>query len=332
MTGAAITSSQMGAYSGRGTKEKVMADTNNAGQQAGAPPTTSAPEPPQKTPMYTAVNAARYHRQEIIKKIELGSSKLTCYVAGIRAPISRDDVVGFMEVLHNIKKGTNLDLLLNTPGGDIDSAEKLISLLHAWVGEDHKLRVIIPDYAKSAGTLMALGANKIIMSDSSELGPIDPQVVLNDGKGNQIPHSVLHYLQAFDTHSATLRTQGTMNDVPAVLMLNKLDPATVKAFQAIRDRTQKIADEQLQKWMFKNKSVPYTKITSDLMDPLKYPSHGQRIGCQEAQELQLEVEYIDPSTETWRNYWGLYCHQKLAISDKGKLFESAYASYALESA
>jgi len=286
---------------------------------------------PQKTPMYAALNAPRYHRQEIIKKAQLTDTPLICYIAGIRALISRDDVIGFMEMLHNIKKGTDLDLLLNTPGGDIDTAEKLISLLHAWVGDDHRLRVIIPDYAKSAGTLMALGASKIIMSDSSELGPIDPQVVLNDGKGNQIPHSVLHYLQAFDTHSATLRTQGKANDVPAVLMLNKLDPATTKAFQAVKDRTQKIADEQLQKWMFKNRTVPYTKITSDLMDPLKYPSHGQRIGWQEAQELQLEVDYMDPASEAWRNYWSLYCHQKLAISDRGKLFESAYASYIQES-
>jgi hypothetical protein len=308
-----------------------MAETNNAEEQAGAGASSSSSDGPQKTPMYTAVNAARYHRQEIIKRIEQRGAKLISYVAGIRAPISRDDVIGFMEVLHNIKKGTDLDLMLNTPGGDIDAAEKLISLLHAWVGDDHKLRVIIPDYAKSAGTLMALGANKIIMSDSSELGPIDPQVVLNDGKGNQIPHSVLHYLQAFNTHSATLRTQGQTNDVPAVLMLNKLDPATVNAFQAIRDRTKRIADEQLQKWMFKSKAVPYTKITSDLMDPTQYPSHSQRIGWQEAQQLQLEVEYMDPSTETWRSYWSLYCHQKLAISDKGKLFESAYASYCQES-
>ncbi len=307
-----------------------MSDEQTITEGTGVPAPNGSIDTPQKTPMYAAMNAARYHRQEIIKKIQKPDTPLICYVAGIRAQISRDDVIGFMEVLHNIKKGTDLDLLLNTPGGDIDTAEKLVSLLHAWVGEDHNLRVIIPDYAKSAGTLMALGASKIIMSDSSELGPIDPQVVLNDGKGNQIPHSVLHYLQAFDTHSQTLRTQGRANDVPAVLMLNKLDPATAVAFRAVKDRTQKIADEQLQKWMFKDKSVPFTKITADLMDPLKYPSHGQRIGWQEAHQLQLEIEYVEPTTERWRDYWNLYCHQKLAISDKGKLFESAYASYAQE--
>jgi len=308
-----------------------MADTSNSPEQTSGGTANGSADIPHKTPMYTAVNAPRYHRQEIIKKIEAGNPKLISYIAGIRALISRDDIVGFMEVLHNIPKRIDLDLMLNTPGGDIDSAEKLISILHSWVGDDHKLRIIVPDYAKSAGTLMALGANKIVMSDSSELGPIDPQVVLNDGKGNQIQHSVLHYLQAYETHSATLREPGKANDVPAVIMLSKLDPATVKAFLAIRDRTQKIADDQLQKWMFRNTPVPYTQITTDLLDPLKFPSHGQRIGWQEAQELQLAVEYMDPSTEAWRAYWSLYCHQKLAISDKGKLFESAYASYSQES-
>ena len=57
-----------------------------------------------------------------------------------------------------------------------------------------RVRVIVPDYAKSAGTLMALGADRIIMSETSELGPIDPQVILADRNGNRMPHSVKNYL------------------------------------------------------------------------------------------------------------------------------------------
>jgi ClpP class serine protease len=302
----------------------------NAGESNNLPTPSTGSASPGKTPMYKASNAARYHRQEIIKKIQSKTeTTLICYIAGIRAPISRDDVIGFTEMLHNIKKGISLDLMLHTPGGDIDAAEKLISLLHSWTGEECKLRVVVPDFAKSAGTLMALGANKIVMSDWSELGPIDPQVTLNDGRGNQITHSVLHYLQAYETHSKTLSTSATAQDVTAVIMLNKLDPATVKLFEAIKGRARKIAEEQLQHWM---KSAAWSSVSGALLDVTRFLSHGQRIGYQDAQVLPLEVEYMAPSTELWQMYWDLYCHQRLAINDKGKLFESAYASYSEECA
>ena len=61
-----------------------------------------------------------------------------------------------------------------------------------------RLRVIVPDFAKSAGTLIALAADKIVMSDSSELGPIDPQFLKKDGDGNARWLSVLSYLKAYE--------------------------------------------------------------------------------------------------------------------------------------
>ena len=141
---------------------------------------------PTKTPMYQAVHAARYQRQQLIKEIcNNTGNQLLCYVAGIAAPISRDDTLGIVELLHNVVgKNNNIDFLLHTAGGDIDEAEKIVSLLRARVGKG-RLRVIIPDFAKSAGTLIAVAADAIVMSDSSEMGPIDPQVVRSDGGWEQ---------------------------------------------------------------------------------------------------------------------------------------------------
>lgn len=299
-----------------------------AAPPASPAPTAAPPSSPAKTPLYQAAHADRYYRQDLIRKIEGKSGRtLICYVAGIEAPIHRDDALGFVELLYNIKKGKDVDLLLHTPGGDIDAAEKLVSLLHATVGN---LKVIVPDLAKSAGTLMALGASKIVMSDSSELGPIDPQVRLNDGKGNLIPHSVLHYLDAYDTHTKALVTNP--RDVAATIMLNKLDPTTVKLFDAVRTRARELAERQLLRRMFQAAPGQYTKIVSQLMDIKRYPSHGQMISHQDALQMGLEIEYMEPTAELWRMYWQLYCVQRLAITDKGKLFESNYASHAVENA
>ena len=134
-----------------------------------------------------------------------------------------DDTVPFVDLLHNVNPGESLDLLLHTGGGDIDAAEKLISMIRTKVG-DATLRVIVPDYAKSAGTLMVLGADMVVMSDTSELGPIDPQIIRGDGNGNRIRHSVQSYLDAYDEHSATLAREP--GNVAAQIMLGKLDPAT----------------------------------------------------------------------------------------------------------
>lgn len=289
----------------------------------------AGPSSPVKTPLYQAANAARYYRQDLIRNIEKKTGRtLICYVAGIGAPIHRDDTFGFVDLLHNVKKGTDLDLLLHTPGGDIDAAEKLVSLLHATAGT---LKVFVPDFAKSAGTLMAIGASKIIMSDSSELGPIDPQVNLNDGKGNLIPHSVLHYLDAHETHTKTLATNP--RDIAATIMLNKLDPTTVKLFEAVKMRARKLAEKQLLRHQAASGgSGGYTAIAGKLMDITQYPSHGQMINHEDAFQMGLPIQYLEPTDGLWRLCWQLYCVQRLAVTDKGKLFESNYASHAVENA
>jgi len=281
-----------------------------------------------KTPMYEAMHADRYMRQALIKRIEKECGRhLVCYVSDISVEINRDDTLGFADLLHNVPPGRHLDLLLHTPGGDIDAAEKLISMVHAAV-DPGNLSIIVPDFAKSAGTVMALGANKIIMSDTSELGPIDPQIRLNDGRGNLIQHSVLHYLDAYKTHSESL--QQNPNDVAAQIMFGKLDPATVKLFEAARDRARTIAEKQLNQWMLQKKPGLYTKIVAELMNVKRWPTHGQMIGWQDARELELEVEYLDPRKEPWLSYWRLYCLQRLAVKDRQKLFESDYTSLVVD--
>jgi hypothetical protein len=286
-------------------------------------PGTSLPAAPKKTPMYEAFNAPRYHRQALIREIEEEwGNRLICYVSGSNAAICRDDTVGFMEVLHNIPPDENLDLLLHTGGGDVDAAEKLTALVQATVGSA-QFRVIIPDFVKSAGTLMILGADSFIMSDSSELGTIDPQILADDGRGNRICHSVLSYLDAFKTHSDALRKNP--DDPVARLMLCKLDPITLRHYEAIRDRARTFAEHQLQR-----KGRDFSRIASDLMNIGKWPSHGQMITWQDVKYLGLPVEYLLPRSRQWQAYWRLYCLLRLAVKNRENLFESNYASLVLD--
>lgn len=280
----------------------------------------AATPPPLKTPVYQAMHAARYQRQALIRSIQDRTGTcLLCYVSE-KAPVTRDDTLGIVELLHNVPRNTNIDLLLHTGGGDIDAAEKSMFLLRGAVGTG-KLRVIVPDFAKSAGTLMAVAADAIVMSDSSELGPIDPQIVLGDGRGNAIQHSVTSYLDAFAEYSAALRLDP--NDPVAHVMLNKIDPATVNVYSAVRDRARKLAEGHLKQGM---KIANFTAIADALIDNKRWLTHGQMIGYQNAQNLGLKIEYMRPEDDVWRAYWQLYCQQRYGMKDEEKLFESDFVS------
>lgn len=276
----------------------------------------------EKTPMFTAMDAARYQRQTLIKDIETEHPKLLCYVAGNRAQVDRIDTLGFVDMLHNVNPGDPIDLLLHTPGGDVDAAEKLIGLVRSATGEEGQLRVIIPDYAKSAGTLMALGANSIVMSDSSELGPIDPQVSSRDGNGSDLVYSVLTYLNAYDAARRALRD--APDDLAARITFEKFDPTIVRKFQSVRDRARSFAENLL-----KRRGKNFSKIASELMDINKYQSHGQMIGWETANEMGLTISYMPSNDPVWRKYWALYCHLRLAIESEQRIFESSYVSLLL---
>jgi Serine dehydrogenase proteinase len=244
-----------------------------------------------------AIHAERYQRQAIIKNIqERSERRLICYVSGGSCAIDRDDTVPFVDLLHNVPPREDLDLLLHTGGGDIDAAEKLISMVRNKVGTGI-LRIIVPDFAKSAGTLMVLGADCVVMSDTSELGPIDPQIFLADGNGNRIRHSVQSYLDAYDEHTATLKKEP--GNVAAQIMLGKLDPATVKLFQAVQARARQFAEVQLKRGMFRN-GGNWSQTASELLDTKRWQSHAQMISWEDAKDPPYRPERRVPRPEVRR--------------------------------
>lgn len=88
--------------------------------------------------------------------------------------INDADKNGFMAMIHQMDRTKGLDLILHTPGGDAAATESLVDYLRSMFGTN--IRVIVPQLAMSAGTMMALASKEIIMGKHSSLGPIDPQV------------------------------------------------------------------------------------------------------------------------------------------------------------
>jgi ATP-dependent protease ClpP protease subunit len=88
--------------------------------------------------------------------------------------VGDEDMNAFMAAVHLLKRDKGLDLILHTPGGDIAATEALVKYL--WVMFDKDIRVIVPQLAMSAGTMIACASRSIIMGKQSSLGPIDPQI------------------------------------------------------------------------------------------------------------------------------------------------------------
>jgi hypothetical protein len=95
--------------------------------------------------------------------------------------INPQDVRGISEVLRGLE-GKSLDLILHSPGGSPEAAESIVEVLRSQFTD---VRILVPVMAKSAATMIALSGNEILMPVSAELGPIDPQFLLSDGRGGQ---------------------------------------------------------------------------------------------------------------------------------------------------
>lgn len=117
-------------------------------------------------------------RLSLYKDIEaFTESKVICYVTGDRqnmeVQIGHDVLDHFVEHLDKIGKSQKITLILYSRGGNTLTGWSLVNLIRQFCKE---FDVIIPSKAHSTATLIALGANSIMMTKQATLGPIDPSV------------------------------------------------------------------------------------------------------------------------------------------------------------
>ncbi len=122
-----------------------------------------------------------YVRKIYLEKLSLHTNRnvIAYYSAWLSKPTCQNldindlDMTGFMNSVRGLDCEKGLDLILHTPGGSPAAAEAIINYLRNKFSND--IRVIVPQLAMSAGTMMACAAKEIIMGKQSSLGPIDPQ-------------------------------------------------------------------------------------------------------------------------------------------------------------
>jgi hypothetical protein len=117
-------------------------------------------------------------RRQLYTQLEgLRSSKVISYFTGDRpgleTQIASEVYDFFVNHLDSIGVTKKISLYLYTRGGETLAAWSIVNLIKQFCDE---LEVIVPSKARSAGTLICLGANRIVMTKQATLGPIDPSI------------------------------------------------------------------------------------------------------------------------------------------------------------
>jgi hypothetical protein len=99
----------------------------------------------------------------------------------VQAAVEGGDVHALMESCHEVEDRA-LDLIIHSPGGSGQAAEQMVNYLRTQF--DH-IRAFVPLQAKSAATMIALGCDEIWLGRHSELGPIDPQILIPVPEGQR---------------------------------------------------------------------------------------------------------------------------------------------------
>jgi hypothetical protein len=152
-------------------------------------------------------------RLDLIRKIESKrGSRVIAYISGTRpghgASMHDADVRVLEHHLDEIfrkNRPSKLDLYLYTYGGAAEVPTAIVALFREYLGPKGEFSVLIPSSAYSAGTIVSLGADEIVMGPGGHIGPIDMQF-------GHTPIDVVH--DYFDlARSLGLTTRSNIRDI-----------------------------------------------------------------------------------------------------------------------
>jgi Serine dehydrogenase proteinase len=284
-------------------------------------------EQPSQTPLFHTVNRDRYSRQEQIRRIQERTGRpLLCWIGEPQSEIDRYDIAPIADLLHPLEPGAVVDLFLQSPGGDIDIAEKIVLMLRKRCAG---FRVIVPEFAKSAATLIAIAADSIVMGYPSELGPIDPQVSIQTMSGEWVSRPAHAFLEGLRVIKEEADESGTLS--PAYFpVLQHVDPALLDYCRTAIARSEQFAKKWLTQYQCAGDHEKAAEIAANLGDVKRHLSHGAVIDHAAAGEMGLQVEYLAPDSDLWNALWRLYCDYVGAMRGAGpaQIFESSRVSLA----
>ena len=198
--------------------------------------------------------------------------------------ITREDINGFMNALHGLDCTKNLSLILHTPGGDIHAVESIVEYLHQ---KFNSITAIVPYLAMSGGSMICLASDAIILGKQSQLGPTDPQIVIQNKQ-----HSARAIKNAFDRAEADITKDKALAHLWAPI-LQSMGPSLIIEAERALGYSKSLVLKWLKKRMFRKVDNPTEKADEIAKhvnaDSKTVYAHGQRIGITDLQQLGVNV-------------------------------------------
>jgi ClpP class serine protease len=212
-------------------------------------------------------------------------------------------------------------MILVSPGGDGEAAVRLVRSLQARCKE---LTVIVPDIAKSAATILVMGAHHILMGPTSDLGPVDPQFQIGGQQGLVSAKDIIAAVEnaekavsaspdTYPIHAALLSDVTALQVQQARSALARTEDLVSEALQSLPGRTEAEVEELKARLKVKLIDVPQ--------------EHSAVFSAQDAKQAGLPVDIADAQSDRWRLIWRLYAKYLLAGAGPSLgVYEGANAS------
>jgi len=222
-----------------------------------------------------------------------------------------------------------LAVILETSGGYIEVAQRIVQVFRTHYRE---VDFIVPNYAMSAGTVLALSGDAIFMDYYSILGPIDPQIRRQD---DQAMLPALGYLKIYN-RLIDKANNGKITSAEVTYLVQRFNPAELYRFEQAVQLSVSLLKEWLVKYKFKNWKVTKKRrrhvtprmrretaigIAEMLNDTSEWHSHGRGISMGVLRKrVGLEIDDFGkkPSlNQAIRTYYELLSHYMMRRGQSG---------------
>ena len=209
--------------------------------------------------------------------------------------IGDEDIQAFMEVSAGLS-GDKLDLILHSPGGSPEAAEAIVAYIRSRFSH---VRVIVPNLAMSAATMIACAADEIVLGDHSFLGPIDPQLTLPTPLGSRsVPAQAI-----LDQFGRAQRECADPGKLSAWLpMLNQYGPDLLMQCELLLEMSKDVVKTWLETYMFKDMDDRLKRaesVSEWLAGHGNFKSHGRHISRDSVERHGLVVSRMEDDDSVW---------------------------------
>jgi hypothetical protein len=264
-------------------------------------------------------------RKPLYEKLEkLIGRPVISFLTSFTYPVMIED--GDAEMLEGVMQvcdfSKGVALIINSPGGIGLEAERIINVLRSYSGTG-EYTTLVPAKAKSAATMICLGASKIVMGKTSELGTVDPQVTIKE-RDKVSRFSVYNIVKSYENlFERAVRETGHLE--PYLQQLANYDEREIAEYKTALSLSDDIAVRALKACMLKDlpEADIKKKIGIFLIPETRAKVHGRPISAEDAVNCGLTIDVKTVNDPLWLLLYELYIRldNYVSINSNSKIIE-----------